>query len=119
MTILSDHYTNSSDWNFLRFLGLDLDWDYEKHKVYISMLLYVQDALTSFHHSCSHKSQHQPYPHVKIPYWDKAQYATAKDNSQLLSPSDKKYIQEVTKTFIYYYRVIDAKMLPELGSLAT
>ena len=51
MTVLSNHYTISSDCTGSRYLGLDLDWDHEKHKVHLSMLLYVQEALTRFHHS--------------------------------------------------------------------
>ena len=119
MTVLRNHYTISSNWTGSRYLGLDLDWDYEKHEVLLSMLSYVQDALTRFHHSRPHKPQHQPYPHAKITYGDKAQYATAEDNSQLLAPADKKIIQEVTRTFLYYARAIDATMLPALGLLAT
>ena len=83
------------------------------------MLLYVQDALTRFHHSFPYKTQHQPYPHAKITYGEKAQYATSDDNSQLLSPADKKFIQEGNGTFLYYAHAIDATMLPVLGSLAT
>ena len=65
MTVLSNHYTISSNWTSSRYLGLDLDWDYEKHEVHLSMLLYVQEALTRFHHSSPHKPQHQPYPHAR------------------------------------------------------
>ena len=119
MTVLSNHYTISSDWTGSRYLGLDLDWDYEKHKVHLSMLTYVQDVLTRFRHSHSHKPQHQPYPHSQITYGGKAQYATTEDNSQLLAPADKKIIQEITGTFLYYVRAIDATMLPALGLLTT
>ena len=119
MTALGNHYTISSNCTGSRYLGLDLDWDYEKRKVHLSMISYVQDALTQFHHSFPHKPQHQPYPHAKITYGDKSQYATADDNSQLLSPTGKKIIQEVTGTFLYYARAIDATMLPALVSLAT
>ena len=71
VNVLINHYTISSDWTGARYLGLDLYWDYEKHEVHLSMLLYVQDTLTRFHHSLSHKPQHQPYPHAKITYGDK------------------------------------------------
>ena len=101
MTVLSNHYTNSSAWTGLCYLGLDLDWDCEKHDLNLSMLSYIQDTLTRFHHSRPHKPQHQPYPHVKITSGDKAQYATTEENSQLLAPADKKFIQEVTRTFLY------------------
>ena len=83
------------------------------------MLSYVQDALTRFHQSRPHKPQQQPYPHAKITYGNKAQYATAEDNSQLLSPTDKKFIQEVTAMFLFYPHAIDATMLPALGLLST
>ena len=68
MTVLSSHYTVYSDWTGSRYLGIDLDWDYRKREVHLSMLSYVQDALTSFHHSRPHKPQHQPYPHAKVTY---------------------------------------------------
>ena len=83
------------------------------------MLSYVQDSLTRFNHSRPHKPQHQPYPHAKTTYVDKAQYATADDNSQLLSPIVKKFIQEVSGNFLYYDRTIDATMLHALRLLAT
>ena len=38
MTFLSNHYTISSDWTGPRYLGLDLDWDYEKREVHLYML---------------------------------------------------------------------------------
>ena len=65
MNVLSSHYTISSNWTGSRYLGLDLDWDYEKIKVPISILSYVQDALTRFHPSRPHKPQHQHYPNPK------------------------------------------------------
>ena len=101
MTVLSSHYTISSNWIGSCDLGIDLDWDYEKREAHLSMLSYVQDALTRFHHSCPHKPQNQPSPHSKVTYLDKAQYAIADDDSHLLLPSGKKFIQEVTGTFLY------------------
>ena len=65
------------------------------------MLYYVQDALTRFCHARPRKPQDQPYTHVKPPYGAKAQYATDKDPSPLLTPAQKKFVQEVTGTFIY------------------
>ena len=73
MTVLSSHYTIFNDWNNSPYLGLDLDWDYEKRKIHLSILSYVQDALTRFHHSLPHKPQHHLYPHSKITYGGKAQ----------------------------------------------
>ena len=66
MTVLSSHYNISSDLTGSRYLGIDLDWDYEKREVHLSMLSYVQDTLTRFHYSRPHKPQDQPYPHAKV-----------------------------------------------------
>ena len=89
MTVLSSHYTISSDWTGSRYFGTDLDWDYGKCEVNLSMISYVQEALTLFHTSHPHKPQHQPFPHSKVTYEGKEQYATADDNSQLLSLTGK------------------------------
>ena len=60
MTVLRSFYTNSSDWTGSRYLGIDLEWDYEEREVHLSMLSYVQDTLTHFNHSRPHKPQDQP-----------------------------------------------------------
>ena len=57
MTVLRNHYTISSEWTGSRYLGLDLYWDYEKHEVHLSMLLYVQDVLTCFQTSTHLRSE--------------------------------------------------------------
>ena len=41
------------------------------------------------------------------------------DDSPLLIPENKKFVQEVTGTFLYYARVVNAKMLTSLGSITT
>ena len=85
MTFLSNHYTISSDWTGSCYICLDLDWDHEKHEVHLSMLSYVQDVLTRFHHSRPHKPQQQPYPHTKI---------TAKHNMQQQRTIPNSYHQQ-------------------------
>ena len=71
MTVLNRHYTISNNWTGSHYLGLDLDWDYEKREVHLSTLSCVQDALTRFYHFCPNKPQYQPYPHAKITYVDR------------------------------------------------
>jgi hypothetical protein len=53
---------------------MNMDWDYNGHKVYVSMLDYVHEALMRFQHRAPRKPWHQPYPHVKPNYKAKAQY---------------------------------------------
>ena len=50
MSILKTYYAISHDWEEKSYLGLDLDWDYKKRCVHLSMLNYIVDALKRFHY---------------------------------------------------------------------
>jgi hypothetical protein len=108
----------SADMSGSRFIGLTIDWDYDKRKVHLSMPGYVAKALKRFHHQKPTKLQHQPYPHAPVKYREKVQYAAPVDNSPELDKAGKKFIQEVTGTFLFYARAVDATMLTALSSLA-
>jgi hypothetical protein len=101
-----------------QFCGLHMDFDYEKREVHISIPGYVDAALKRFKHAKPTKPQNQPYPHNPKQYGSKAQYAETTDNTPLLNKDDKRFIQEVTGTFLFYARAVDATMLTALSSLA-
>jgi hypothetical protein len=109
----------SEDKEGTRYCGLFMDWDYENGLVHISIPGYVQAALTRFKHTKPKRAQNQPYPNNPKQYGAKAQYVEDEDTSPLLSKEDKKFIQEVTGTFLFYARAVDATMLVALGSLAS
>ena len=44
MTVLRDHYKISHNWRGKRYLGIDLDWEYDHRKVHLSMMSYVTDV---------------------------------------------------------------------------
>ncbi len=98
---------------------MNIDWDYIDKKVHVSMLDYVPEALIQFHHAPPTKPQHQPYPHIKPAYGATKQYAETIDTSPPLSKEDKKYVQEVGGTFLYYARCVNSTMLTALDSIAT
>ena len=83
------------------------------------MLIYVDNSLKRFNHEKPRKPQDQPYPHTKTAYRVKAQFSDPEDISENLSHADKKFIQEVTGTFLYYAQAVDATALPALGSIAS
>jgi hypothetical protein len=107
------------EWDGKKYLGMDIDWDYEQIKVHVLMLEYVPKALMRFQHKAPRMPQHQLYPHVKPTYGVTCQNAEASDTSELLSKENKMYSQEVIGTFLYYARCVDSSMLPALGTLAT
>jgi hypothetical protein len=65
------------------------------------------------------KPQNQPYPHIPPKYGAKVQYAEPEDTSPKLNKANKKFIQEVTGTFLYYARAIGSTMLTALSALAS
>jgi hypothetical protein len=65
------------------------------------------------------KPQHQPYPHNPKQYGSKAQYTEPIDSSPLLNKDEKRFMQEVTGTFLFYARAVDPTMLTALSSLAS
>ena len=85
MAVLQEHYKISSGWKGKKYLGLDIDWDYDKHTMHLSMIGYVLEAITRFRHKRPRKPQDQPYPHIKRNCGAKSQYAEASENSPLLS----------------------------------
>jgi hypothetical protein len=98
---------------------MNINWDYINKNVHVSMLDYVPETLIQFQHTPPTKPQHQPYPHIKPTYGATKQYAETIDTSPPLSKEDKKYVQEVVGTFLYYAQCVDSTMLTALGSIAT
>jgi hypothetical protein len=104
--IVKEHYKCSIDWDRKSYLGMNMDWDYNGRKVNVSMLDYLPKALVRFQHQAPRKPQHQPHPHVKPNYGAKVQYMEDMDTLALLPKEDKKFIQEVIGTFLYYLYVM-------------
>ena len=85
-----------------RYLGLTLDWGYEKREVHLSMLDYIlPDALVRFQYKRPTKPQHQSYPHIEPTYGEKQQFAVNDDTSPLLDKDGTKHVQEVVGMFLY------------------
>jgi hypothetical protein len=98
---------------------MNIDWDYIYKNIHVSMLDCVPEALIQFQHTPPAKPQHQPYPNIKLVYIASKQYAETIDMSPPLSNKNKKYIQEVVSTFLYYARCVNSTMLTALGTIAT
>ena len=81
--------------------------------------IYQAIELARFNHPIPDQPQHHPHQHVIPTYGATVQHAKPKDTSQRLSPSKKKYIQEVIGTFLYYGRAVDSTMLTALLAIAS
>ena len=118
VNVLKEHYKVSEDWKGEKFSGIAMDWDYIARKVHLSMPGYCKEALVRFGHKLR-KDTHQPHKHTEPTYGSKIQYAKGADESPKLNEQDKKFIQQVTGTFLYYARAVDPTMLVALSAIAS
>lgn len=119
MSVLKEFYEISVDWTGTKYVGLTLDWDYHRGKVHLSMPGYVKKALERFDHQPPASPQNSPYPHTRPNYGAKIQYATDPDSSPELGKKEKKFIQQVTGTLLYYARAVDSTLLTALSAIAS
>ncbi len=62
---LEEHYKLMCNWTGKQYIGITLDWDYNKHHVHLSILNYVQKALKQFQHKAG-KLKYAPYQSAPI-----------------------------------------------------
>ena len=100
------------------FVKIELDWDYDKGEVHLSMIPYLQKALRQFDNVVPTKRQDSPYPHVETKYGAKQQFAEY-DASPPAGKEDQKHVQKLTGKFMWYARAVDGTMLTPLSALAS
>jgi hypothetical protein len=59
--VLEQDYPVTVDWSGRRYIGITLDWDYNRQRVHLLMPNYINKALKLFGHKIR-KQQHAPYP---------------------------------------------------------
>ena len=84
----------------------------------MSMPGYCSEALTRFRHKAG-KLMDQPHQHAIPVYGAEIQYTKLVDTSVTLGDEYKKFIQQVTGTFLYYARAVDATILLALSAISS
>jgi len=73
LSALQDKYSITNDWSGDSYLGLNINWQYDKGYMQISMPDYMSKALANFKHPPPHLTQHAPHawtaPVVAVPYY--------------------------------------------------
>jgi hypothetical protein len=116
---LKADYKIDKDWEGTRYLGLAIDWDYQKREVNLTMPGYIDKALARFNHEAPKKPQHQPHEHNIPIFGATIQYAKQKDTTKHLPKEDKKFIQQILGTLLYYGRAVDSIILVALSTIAS
>ena len=99
LAVLRKDYVVDKNKKGNKYCGITIDWDYDKGKVHLSMPGYCSEALQRFRHD-SAKRTDQPHEHSVPMYGAKVQYAKKLDESPEIGPADKRFIQQVTGTFL-------------------
>ena len=93
---LEDNYGVTTEWDGKRYIGITLDWDYERRQVHLSMPGYIAKALKVFQHEARTK-QDQPFPSAPIQYGVNTKYAKERSTAPLLDAkainSSNKYVE--------------------------
>ena len=118
IALLKSHYDVSVDLEGKEFVKIELDWDYEKEEVHLSMEPYLRKALIQFDNLVPKKRRDSPYPHIEPKYGAKVQYAEY-DTSPAVGKGEQKHIQKVNGKFLWYGRAVDGTTLVPLSALAS
>ena len=116
---LEHDYKVTTDWTGNRYIGITLDWDYNRHQVHLSMPGYVKKALKQFQHPPPTAKQHAPFQCARINYGAKKQYATQSSTEPPLDKKGKKYIQQVCGKFLFLGRAVDPTLLCPISAIAS
>ena len=100
------------------YCGITLKWNYKDKYVDISMPNYVQKNLTKYKHEKPRRPQYCPYEPAPKKYGKAASEATDEEESPAVGEADKKFIQQVLGSFLYYARAVDLTILQALNAIA-
>ena len=115
---LSKEYKCTVDWDGKIFLGIHLDWNYDKRTVDLSMPNYVTKARHIFNHKMPTTPEHSPHPYT-APRYGKHQQMVDNPTIRPLTPANRKIIERFVGLFQYYGRTLDGTMLASISSIAT
>ena len=116
---LEDFYDLEVDWKGSLYCGITLDWHYDDKYVDISMPNYVhKQILRYFRHNPPKRDQLCPYEPNPIKYGKNSDHLDPEVQSPYLGKLEKKYIQQVVGSFLYYARAIDMTILMALSAIA-
>ena len=117
--VLKQHYPVKTEWDGKRYIGIFLDWDYNKQQVHLSIPGYKAKALKQFNHPTPPKPQNQPFPHTPPKYGAPKQYAKEESTAPPLDKKGKRFIQQVCGKFLFLGRAVDSSLLVPISAIAS
>ena len=96
LNALKTCYTISEYPTGSHYCGLQIDWNYDKQYVDISMPGYIAKALHKFKHPTPKKPQYAPHAWLTPTYGQKVQYALPPETLTVLDKKGTKRVQSIT-----------------------
>ena len=118
VTTLKKWYDVTIDWEGSLYVGVNLEWDYDKRTLDTHVPGFVAKVLQQYQHPKPSKPQHVPAKAKPIQYGAKIP-VEERDTTPELSPAGIKRIQDVVGTFAWYSRASDPTMTATLSSIAS
>ena len=115
---LKEFYEVEIYWKGKLYCGISLDWHYDAKYVNISMPNYLHKQLIRYKPDPPRQPQYSPYEPKPIHYGKRSDNILVEPDSPLLGQADKKYIQQVVGSFLYYARAVDLTILLSLSAIA-
>ena len=114
---LKDEYEIKTDWKGQLYCGISLDWNYEQGFVDTKMPGYAMKQIKKYKHKLQ-KRRNTPLQPLPRKYGKAAQEPIPEDTSKPLNEKDKKIIEQVVGSFLFYRRAVDPLILHALNTIA-
>ena len=117
-TVLKSDYNMETDWTgglYHLYCGITLEWNEEQRYVDIFMPSYVKQKLIEYEHISLKRAHYCPYQPNPIKYGKNSDQITHIVESPLPTASNKKFVQQVLGSFLYYTHVIGPTILHALS----
>jgi hypothetical protein len=118
-SILKQYHEITEDWEGKKFAGVDLQWDYAKRSVRLTMEGYIRDLLIKYGHPAPTKPQLSPFKSKPIAYGNKSQLVSEEEPSPSLDDAGIKRVQGIVGAVLYYARAVNNKLLVGLSAIGT
>ena len=109
----------SIDWEGQNYLGLTLDWNYNKKYVDISIPGYIPTVLQKFQNKPPDFPQEALHPWNKPVYGKHIQLANHQSSTTKINSADTNRVKSINSTSLYYNQAVDPTMIPSLNEIFT
>jgi hypothetical protein len=118
ITCLKEKYKLTKDWSGELYCGIELDWNYDKHTLLMSMPGYMKKKLLKYKHAVQ-QVQHCLYSAEPRKYGADAQSSLPVDNSWKLNDGEIKQVQKIVGSILYYAQAVDMTVLMALSTIGS